>query len=198
MRLLWYKEFSCLCNPAPLVYPCLFQAGTMTLGKVQGKFRGLGYTRGPTAGRYILLNVNGQNMAVSIREMFKKLKEKKKKEKENLGLLTRHSVFVLCQGVLFASFTGTNKIIAISPKERWQLATQARDGFCSASHKINKTVKWVLPQQLSSLFLICTNSNDDVIKEVKWVRREYHVRWSGEVPGMKLGNLFGDFYWKYT
>lgn len=45
-------------------------------------------------------------------------KKKTKKKDENLGLLTRHTVFVLCQGVLFASFTGTNKIIPISPKER--------------------------------------------------------------------------------
>jgi len=48
----------------------------------------------------------------------KKEKSKEKKEYENLGLLTRHTVFVLCQRVLFASFTGTNKIIPISPKER--------------------------------------------------------------------------------
>jgi len=97
----------------------------------------------------------------------KKEKRKEKKQYENLGLLTRHIVCVLCQGVLFASFTGTNKITPISPKERWQLATQARDGFWSASHKINKIVKGVLAQQLSSFFFffICTNSNYDVIKK---------------------------------
>lgn len=65
----------------------------------------------------IFSNVNGQNTVISVREMLKKKKEKKK-EYENLGLLTRHTVCVLCQGVLFASFTGTNKIIPISPKER--------------------------------------------------------------------------------
>lgn len=197
MRLLWYNEFSCRCSLASRIYPCLFQAGIVSLGKSQGKFRGLRYTRGPTAGCYILLNVSGQNMVISVREMFKK--NRREKKILNLGLLTHHSVFVLCQGVLFASFTGTNKIIAISPKERWQLATQVRDGLCSASHKINKTVKCVLPQQLSPFFLIWANSNDDVIKEVKWVWHDYHVWWSGEVPGMKLQNLskLGDFYWKY-
>lgn len=73
------------------------------------------------------------------------------------------TVFVLCQGVLFASFTGTNKIIPISPKERWQLAMEARDGFCSASYKINKRIKCVLAQQLAFfLKYICI---DNVIKE---------------------------------
>lgn len=90
------------------------------------------------------------------------VKKKRNKEDENLGLLTRHTVFVLCQGVLFASFTGTNKIIPISPRERWQLAMEARDGFCSASHKINKRVKCVLAQQLTFFIYI---GNDNVIKE---------------------------------
>ena len=157
MRLFSYKEYSCPCNPAPWIYPHLFQAGTREpSGKLSGNSQGwaiLADRQLDTREQCILSNVNGQSTVISVREMWeKKEKRKEKKQYENLGLLTRHIVCVLCQGVLFASFTGTNKITPISPKERWQLATQARDGFWSASHKINKIVKGVLAQQLSSFF----------------------------------------------
>lgn len=118
-------------------------------------------------------------------------KKKRKKEYENLGLLTRHTVFVLSQGVLFASFTGTNKIIPISPKERWQLATQARDGFCSASHKINKIVKCVLAQQLCSFFFICTNGKWRCDKRSQMNVARLPCRVVGRSPWPEAGEFIG-------